>query len=276
MNTNTNVNVLYHRDCADGFGAAWAAYRKLGYAGVRYHSCSYGEPPPEMKHGSVVYILDFSFPRNVMLELMERHEVVLLDHHETAEEEIGDLPGCHFDTSHSGAVLAWRWFHEESKIPEIPEILLYVEDRDLWKWELPDSRDISAALESYPKDFRVWDQLDAGKLAREGEAILRHNRLQVERIVRHSGWRTIGDWTVPVVNTPLLASEACEALLEKFPDAPFAAAYHDRGDQRKWSLRSGGEFDVSEVARSLGGGGHSHAAGFLTAGPDAAPPSRPR
>ena len=127
----TNVNVLYHRDCADGFGAAWAAYQKLGYAGVSYHSCSYGEPPPEMEPGGEVYILDFSFPRNVMLEIMERYETVLIDHHETAEEEIGDLPGCHFDTSHSGAVLAWRWFHEESKMPEI---LLYVEDRDLWKW----------------------------------------------------------------------------------------------------------------------------------------------
>ena len=257
---NADVNVLYHRDCADGFGAAWAAYQRLGYTGVRYHSCAYGEPPPEMEPGSTVYILDFSFPRNIMLELMERHEVVLIDHHETAEKNIGDLPGCHFDKSHSGAVLAWRRFHEESKIPEI---LLYVEDRDLWKWELPDSRDISAALESYPKDFGVWDQLHAGELAREGEAILRHNRLQVERIVQHSGWRAVGDWSVPVVNTPLLASEACEALLEKFPGAPFAAAYHDRGDRRKWSLRSGGEFDVSEVARSLGGGGHPHAAGFL-------------
>ena len=276
MNANTNVNVLYHRDCADGFGAAWAAYQELGYAGVRYHSCSYGEPPPEMEPGGAVYILDFSFSRNVMLELMERHEIFLIDHHETAEEEIGDLPGCNFDTSHSGAVLAWRWFHEEPEMPEIPEILLYVEDRDLWKWELPDSREVSAALESYPKDFRVWDQLDAGKPAREGKAILRHNRLQVERIVRHSGWRTIGDWTVPVVNTPLLASEACEALLKRFPNAPFAAAYHDREDRRKWSLRSGEEFDVSEVARSLGGGGRPHAAGFLTAGPDAGPPSRPR
>ena len=286
---NKNINILYHRDCADGFGAAWAAYQKLGYAGVSYHSCAYGEPPPEMEPGSTVYILDFSFPRSIMLKLIDGHELFLIDHHETAEEEIGDLPGCNFDTSHSGAVLAWRWFHEGSKTPEI---LLYVEDRDLWKWELPDSRYISAALESYPKDFGVWDQLDAGKsypkdfgilgqldareLTREGQAILRHNHLQVERIIQHSSWREIADWRVPVVNTLLLASEACEALLDKFPDAPFAAAYHDRGDQRKWSLRSYGEFDVSHVARSLGGGGHPHAAGFLTAGPDTTPSSRPR
>ena len=269
----TTVNVLYHRDCADGFGAAWAAYQRLGNAGVRYHSCAYGEPPPEMEPGSTVYILDFSFSRSIMLKLMDRHEIFLIDHHETAEEEIGDLPGCNFDRSHSGAVLAWLWFHEESKMPEI---LLYVEDRDLWKWELPDSRNVSAALESYPKDFGVWDQLDAGKLAQEGEAILRNNRLQVERIVEHSSWREIAGWRVPVVNTLLLASEACEALLERFLDAPFAAAYHDRGDQRKWSLRSYGEFDVSHVARSLGGGGHPHAAGFLTAGLDTTPPSRPR
>ena len=92
-----------------------------------------------------------------------------------------------------------------------------MEDRDLWKWELPNSPEVSAALESHPKDFSVWDQLDAGELAREGKTILRHNRLQVERIVQHSALQDIVGWRVPAVNTPLLASEACEALLEKFP-----------------------------------------------------------
>ncbi len=253
--------VIYHRDCADGFGAAWAAYQHLGHAGVSYHPCTYGSPPPEMETGSLVYIMDFSFPRSVMLELLERHEVVLLDHHETAEKDIGDLPGCRFDTSHSGAVLAWNWFNGNEQEP--PEILRYVEDRDLWKWELPKSREVSAALDSHPKDFGTWERLDAGELAREGEAILRHDRVQVERIIQHSGWRKIGDWTVPAANTPLLMSEVCEALLEKFPDAPFAAAYNDMGDRRKWSLRSAGEFDVSVVAQALGGGGHPHAAGFV-------------
>ena len=138
-----------------------------------------------------------------------------------------------------------------------------MEDRDLWKWELPNSPEVSAALESHPKDFSVSDQLDAGELAREGNTILRHNRLQVERIVQHSALQDIVGWRVPAVNTPLLASEACEALLEKFPGAPFAAAYADQRNRRKWSLRSSGEFDVTEVAQLMGGGGHHHAAGFL-------------
>ena len=138
-----------------------------------------------------------------------------------------------------------------------------MEDRDLWKWELPNSPEVSAALESHPKDFSVWDQLDARELAREGKTILRHNRLQVERIVQHSALQDIVGWRVPAVNTPLLASEACEALLENFPGAPFAAAYADQRNRRKWSLRSSGEFDVTEVAQLMGGGGHHHAAGFL-------------
>ena len=79
----------------------------------------------------------------------------------------------------------------------------------------------------------MWDQLGAGELAREGKAILRHNRLQVERTVQHSALQDIVGWRVPAVNTSLLASEACEALLEKFPGAPFAAAYADQRNRRK-------------------------------------------
>ena len=58
-----NIHVLYHRDCADGFGAAWAAHRELGREKVEYLPCTYGEPPPEMESGSRVYILDFDVSR---------------------------------------------------------------------------------------------------------------------------------------------------------------------------------------------------------------------
>jgi nanoRNase/pAp phosphatase (c-di-AMP/oligoRNAs hydrolase) len=40
--------------------------------------------------------------------------------------------------------------------------------------------------------------------------------------------------------------------------------YNDiRADLRKWSLRSRPGFDVAAVAKSLGGGGHAQAAGFV-------------
>ena len=146
----TQTCVIHHHDCSDGCGAAsWVAYRKLGQEGVEYVPCAHGDPPPEMEPGSRVYILDFAFPGEVMLDLMEGRDALLIDHHRTADQEIGDLPGCHLVMDRSGAVLAWQWFHPGSAIPEL---LLYMEDWDLWQWKLPRSREVSAALDCHPKD----------------------------------------------------------------------------------------------------------------------------
>ncbi len=50
-----------------------------------------------------------------------------------------------------------------------------------------------------------------------------------------------------------------------FGDVLFVAAYKDMADRRLWSLRSRGDFDVGEVAKARGGGGHKNAAGFRSA-----------
>ena len=229
--------------------------------------------PRLILQSSQVHILDFSYPRETMLELIQKHRVTVLDHHETAQASIGDLPGCHFDIGHSGAVLAWEHFHPGKPMPQL---LSYVEDRDLWKWEMENSREVNRAIMSYDMDFGVWDELIYGGheeeypmrvnlLAIEGESILRDQVRTLERILSGVVTRELDGWNVPDVNTPILASEACEALLELNPDAPFAAAWHENSSGRKWSLRSrnDGPIDVGDVARRLGGGGHVHAAGFL-------------
>ena len=80
----SKIYTLYHNNCPDGFGSALAAYLKFGdnseYIGVKHQ-----QDPPEMEPESEVYILDFSYPRQVMELLLERHtQVIALDHHKTA------------------------------------------------------------------------------------------------------------------------------------------------------------------------------------------------
>ena len=263
------IHVIYHKNCADGFGAAWMAWQRFK-DNAQYHPCSYGDGPPEMDPDSTVYILDFSFPRAVMLELIKNHtEVILLDHHKSAEADIGDLPGCHFDMEQSGAYLAWAWFNADATDYPIPQwrFMLYIEDRDLWNWKLPESRAFSAALASYPKDFDTWEYLsyEIPRLQREGGAMLRAQKMQIHMLVENNAlWYNLGGYEIPAVNTPLLASEMGEALLEKFPDAPFAGTYYDHPDGKEhWSLRSREDFDVSSIAKVYGGGGHRAAAGFV-------------
>ena len=70
--------------------------------------------------------------------------------------------------------------------------------------------------------------------------------------------------TIPSVNCgKIYASDVGHALLKAFPDAPFAMAWCEEAGVRYVSLRSeDSRRDVSEIARTYGGGGHRNAAGF--------------
>lgn len=288
------IYVLYHGGgCPDGFGAAWAAWRKLGDDGVQYRPVLYQEPPPAMEPGSTVYLVDFCYTRVALREIAERAATVtVIDHHKTAEAEMrrgwntdeGTLwpPGnlqVKFDMDHSGAVLTWRHFHPDESVPLMLQL---IEDRDLWRWAMPHSREFSAYLASIPQDFAAWgalsDELERWlegrvptsmhmtRLSEQGAAILRAQARTIEQAARRHRWAIIGGHRVPIVNATIHGSETGEALCRAHPDAPFAAYYFDTVDGRRaWGLRSRGGFDVSEVAKLYGGGGHAAAAGFTTA-----------
>lgn len=259
--------VLYHKGCDDGFGGAWVAHRKFGDDAI-YKGVVYGEPIPETQPTDNVYVIDFSYPRDELIELAKHRGVVVLDHHKTAEQDLGDLPFATFDMEKSGAMLAWEYFF---RTESPPPVLRHIEDRDLWRFALSGTMEISSALRSYPQTFPQWDLLmwKTAHLMGEGFAILRAIEVQVDRMVASQvQMLRVGPHIVPVVNTSSYQSEVGERLCEIDLDKPFSATYMDRGDgKRVWSLRSrgGGDgFDVGALAKSLGGGGHHNAAGFTT------------
>ena len=94
--------VIYHADCADGFCAAWVARGVLGDA-AEYVPAHYGQNPPDVLAGAMVYILDFSYPRDVMIQIAKEARLVLVrDHHKTAMaalDGLDELPNvdCLFD-----------------------------------------------------------------------------------------------------------------------------------------------------------------------------------
>lgn len=262
-----NTYIFYHASCYDGFGAAWAAWKKCG-DDAKYVAVQYGKPMPELPDGADVFIVDFSYPRQELLALKARmNSLVVLDHHKTAQQDLAGLDFAIFDMNKSGAVLAWEYFHPGQPVPKLLE---YVQDRDLWQWKLAQSREVSAALQSYRMDFELWEGMMSQTLtlADEGEAILRWQQQKIEAAISHAVWMKIGGYRVPVVNATQLMSEICHRLCEAYPDAAFAAYYFDDKDgNRQWGLRSVGEFDVSAIAKRYGGGGHRNAAGFKTLAP---------
>ncbi len=255
-NSRPRPLIVYHGDCPDGFGAAWAAWKRFGQS-ADYLPVNHGEPPPDPT-GRSVLIADFAYDRPTTLDLARRaSSLVVLDHHRSAASELQGLPFCHFDMARSGAVMAWEYLHQAP----VPRLLQYVQDRDLWKNSLPEIEEVSAALRARDFDFATWDTIDVDQLRLEGRALLRYQRRMVERVAAHAFTVEIAGYRVPVVNSPVLQSELGDRLAV---GRPFAGVYWEGdGAAARWSLRSTPEgVDVSEVARRYGGGGHRTAAGF--------------
>ncbi len=250
--------IIYHAACADGFGAAWSAWKKFGDA-AEYFPAHHGSEAPDVT-GRIVSIVDFSYKRSVLVRMHAQAEsLIVLDHHKSAEEDLKGLDFAHFDLDSSGAMLAWRHWHSEV---EVPELIAYVQDKDLWNWDLDQSKEVNAALASYPMDFEVWSSLDVDQLREEGAAILRYQTQLVIEISTHVGRQQIAGHDVPCVNAPILQSFVGNHLAA---GEAFAAIWFEREDGvRRYSLRSSPPhgIDVAEIAARFGGGGHPSASGF--------------
>lgn len=259
--------VVHHADCPDGMCAAWVVLKHSPSATVL--AARYGDAAPDCR-GLRVAVVDFSYPRADLMRMREEAvSLVVLDHHKTAAAALAGLDFCVFDMNHSGARLAWNHFHPDKPVPWIVD---YVEDRDLWRWALPNSREVSAVMQSYHltiETFEMFAVMNADPrtasvplLGVAGEAILRYQRRLIESAVRRARPESIGGHDVLCVESTVLKSEIGEALSE---GQPFVAIWSlNEAGERVYSLRSReGGLDVSEIAKQfVGGGGHPRAAGF--------------
>lgn len=269
---------IYHGNCADGFGAAWAVRHALGEANVEFHAGHYGKPAPDVEGRSVI-IVDFSYPLETLQQMAETAtSILVIDHHKTAAEALAQLPkapssyllwmetldplAAHFDMQRSGAGMTWDFFFPAE---QRPALINHIEDRDLWQFKLEGTREVMAAVFSYPQDFASWDRLmfdDIGRLWLDGLAIDRKQQKDIADLVAsNSRYLVIGGVTVPAINLPhTMASDAGHVLSN---GQPFAAIYWDTAEGRHFSLRSTDKgLDVGEIAQQYGGGGHRNAAGF--------------
>ena len=214
--------VIYHASCADGFGAAFAAWLKFGddaeYVPMQYLDSKLNAVeawealsaaiPSKANTGREVYILDFSLPKPVMDKLFAVSErVVWLDHHKTAFEmwcEDGERSLCEqsngrdeviLDNNKSGAMLAWEFFHPG---PEVPLFIRHIDDYDRWQFKIDGTKAFNKAIWSHaPWSFKQWVEwfydCEAGFTHKywadfytEGEAILRAHEQNVQSVVKGS------------------------------------------------------------------------------------------
>lgn len=264
--------VIYHKNCADGFGAAFSAWKKLNSIAV-YIACSYNDNPPVVvdKH---VAVFDFSFPRDITIKLQsEAASFILLDHHKTAKESISDLPNCYFNMNKSGAVLAWEFFHPDQPIPKF---LLHIQDRDIWKFEMQDTYAFSESQFLRPYQFDSWNEMMNEQVVidmiEKGKYLLEMKENNVKYLVKSADKRKFQGYDTYCVNSYNFLSEVGNNLCEKYPDAvaliwrwntKYKCYYISlRSYQPKHEGDKCGP-DVSMLAKKYeGGGGHEHASGF--------------
>lgn len=262
------THVLFHGLCFDGFTAAWIA-RNAGVPEENLFPCSYGGKTPEVPAEAKVLMVDFSLDRLLLQDLKASvQDLIVLDHHKTAEAQLHGLDWAYFDMDESGASLAWKFFHPGQDVPRFVD---YIREHDLWRFELPNSAPIRAFIRSYEMTFENWDKvnttivMDTVVAVREGFAIQRAQEAAVATMADQAVMIKIGGHLVPVTNATIYFSEVATRLLKLHPEAPFAAYYMDRADgRRQWGMRSNPDFDCSKVAKRYGGGGHPQAAGFTT------------
>ena len=254
--------VIYHKNCNDGFGAAFSAWKLLGNR-ASYVACAHGEKPPKVKDKNVV-ILDFSFNNATTKKLIEdAKNLLVIDHHKSAMVELHDISNTHFDMTKSGAMLSWEFFHPGK---EPPKFIQYIQDRDLWKWELPYSKEFSAAFDMVPWKFEEYERFEDDSVfddaVKRGSYILAYSKTVIKKVCDKAVKRKHNDMDVLVVNSSHWMSEIGAKLA---PDCDFAMIWYYDHDKRNYncSLRAFHDaVDVSEIAKQFGGGGHKKAAGF--------------
>lgn len=264
---------IYHKNCLDGFAASlavseWFDQNDIPEEDREFVAAQYGDPEeyqPDVKD-KFVMIVDFSYPRDVLIQMeADADRLIVIDHHKTAQEALEGLPFCHFDMSQSGAMLTWKYCFPDTEEHPVPKLIEYIQDRDIWTKALPDTDEVSAGLQSLPKTFESWrpflNDCLIDDLITAGHSILMYQQRHIEKVTNAKiPMVYFCGHHVPCINTTTLISEIGNELSKNHP---FAMMYFDTEDKRVYSLRSAKDgLDVSEIAKQFGGGGHKNAAGF--------------
>ncbi len=261
--------VLYHSDCLDGFCSFWVAWKKFGIHASYYAVSPRQLPFPISKiRNTEVYVVDNSLSKKDIQTLQAQGcAVIILDHHKSSEADVKNADVYVFDTKHSGAMLAWKYFFPQQKAPWLVK---YVEDGDLWNFKLAHTDQIRNMLVLKGFHLKQWnlfaraleDPLKKRTLIAQGEIVEQYRRTLIGQSTQKAYLVKFAGHTVYAVNeaTQSIRSEVAHLLYKKKP--PFSIVWSLEGDMISVSLRSDGKFDVSKLAQKYGGGGHPVASGF--------------
>jgi oligoribonuclease NrnB/cAMP/cGMP phosphodiesterase (DHH superfamily) len=277
--------IIYHNNCTDGFCAAYIAHQKWPEAELLAQD--YGvEPPYDKVKDKDVIVVDFSWDKRESNEKLAKlaHSFHIYDHHKQAQEMLAGQPYATFDVKRSGAGLVWdELFGKEEMFKGIivpglqrPWFVDYAEDYDLWRFQLPGSRDVNAYLATVPKDIYSWDKMVAPMLTEQAAEYGAGSRRQIESYVRQGKREAkpgtlffvdeegfVHEYWAMVINALGINSSELGGELADFQGIDVAIVWFERGDGKiQFMLRAHHGADAGKLAKAKGGGGHKQSAGF--------------
>jgi len=262
----SKIIVLYHGNCPDGFGGAYAAWKKFGDS-AEYVALHRDTPMPTGLAGNDLIFVDFCYEKSVMDKLLqEANSLVVLDHHEGVEDVIRAMPTYVYDANRSGASIAWNYFHPDTPLPYFLKI---VEQVDLYRKITDDDRALMRYAYAQPKTFGVWDDLtnriedlsERALMVERGRAYAEYFNLLTEELAQHGTLVSFEGYTCYLVEAPKMFTTDVGKKLAN-DEHPLTLIVHARADSVRVSMRGNGKIDLTKIAQKYGGNGHPDAAAF--------------
>ncbi|OVA14283.1 hypothetical protein BVC80_9027g41 [Macleaya cordata] len=305
--------VLYHYPCPDGVFAALAAHIYFSstnlpvlyfpntvYAPIKVEDL----PLDEIEE---VYLLDFVGPSGFVGKLCSQvGSVIILDHHKTAVEmfktdtSIGGNVVKIIDIERSGATIAYDYFKRkllergfrnelvaENELERVNRLFKYIEDGDLWRWALPDSKAFSSGMKDLNIEFDVrlnptlFDQqllsLDPQFVISQGISSLSHKQKLIDEVLEQSYEIALGGGafghclavnadSISELRSELghqLANKSRNLNLRGIGAVVYGVPELGNVELLKISLRSADPEDTTPISQKFGGGGHRNASSFM-------------
>ncbi len=269
--------LVTHKSCLDGSGCA-IMFLRSGGKDVKFVAAGmlerFVKDDPLFQSDKFLIFADIGFNSSKYSDVLDkRGNCVLIDHHKTSLHMDGRY-WANIDMDACGTELLRRYLKMDFATDKF--FANVIDDHDRWIGNIPEGHDLAMLMsflgqqefierfrERCTSNFeRMFDSEDLRLVAilkrRRDEFIdeaMKHVRTR-DVIICNRAFR-IGYVITDDSNTSMLLME----LLKRRSDVQVAAQI--MMGHEKVSLRSRGDFDVSELAQRFGGGGHAAASGHL-------------
>jgi oligoribonuclease NrnB/cAMP/cGMP phosphodiesterase (DHH superfamily) len=274
------IKLFTHSDL-DGIGCACIANIVFGDENVDYEICGYQNidekistylENKEYEKYNKTYITDISVKKEIAEKINQCKKTFrLLDHHKTAEflntyEWATVIVQNKDDIKECGTSLLYQELYKEAyNDNELGNFVEMVRLYDTWDWkqtqnDLPKKLNDIFGIIGY-KDFIFYYSHFRNLFPNKFMELLKYKRREIDLAIdeKLKKVKIKGDYAISLCDRKDLTSELGSKILEKFENINYVMLIYDGGV----ALRSVGDFDVSEIAKQYGGGGHKNAAGFI-------------